>query len=110
MERSQDAALGRARHALQEVGERGQPEDVRGQHELVAPVVGDRGRGGEECDARAPLLGPQLDLAREGVQVAHQRPEYFLQAGIVRAGERCDDRIGEGIAVDCLHASSRAHR
>ena len=70
-----------------------EPEHVGEQHELLALVVGDVARAGEEVDPREPLLLGQLHLARERVQVLDEALRDRLEALRLRAVERRQDGV-----------------
>jgi hypothetical protein len=89
-------------------------EDVRGEDELLALVVGDVAGAREEVDRGEPLLLGELDLAGEGVQVAHQALHHLAQARVRRVLEARLDRlrevgIGEVAALDGARGGLLGH-
>ena len=96
-EGAEDGRLGGAGRAavVHAHHEHRQPEGVGGEDELLALVVGDVAGAREEVDGGEPLLLGELDLAGEGVQVAHQRLQDLAQAGIGGALEAGLDGTGQ---------------
>ena len=81
-ERAEHRVLGRAvRHRVVDADDlHRQTEDVGQEDELLALVVGDVARAGQEVDPVGPLLLGELHVDREGVQVLHERLQHLLDA------------------------------
>ena len=107
-ERAEDRRLRRLRRApvVDPDDQHREPEHVGEQHELLALVVGDVARAGEEVDPREPLLLGQLHLGRERVQMPDEALRDRLEALGVGARERRHDGVREVLVGQV----ARAHR
>ena len=102
-----DSVAPGGRRLFMPIDEHRQPEGVGGEDELLALVVGDVAGAREEVDGGEPLLLGELDLAGEGVQVAHEGLQDLAQARIGRAVEAGLDGpgqvgVGEVAPLRCL--------
>src|SRR5205807_2235064 len=74
--------------------------------ELLAPFVGDVAGGGQDPDGRLPLLVAEVDLGREGVEVAgeglHQLAQAWVLAAFEAGHDRGSDVAGSGAALSHL--------
>ena len=111
-ERPEHGGLGRV--AVRIVVDRdrlhGRAEHVGEQDELLAPLVGDVSRVGEEADPGLPLGLGQPDLAQEGVQVPGQRLHQLLQARVGGGVEGAQHALDQVLLAGLLLGwDGRAH-
>jgi hypothetical protein len=97
VERAEHRRLRRA--GWERIGERvdehRKAEGVRPEDELLAPVVRDVARLGEDPDALLPLALGQADLGGEGVKVAREALHEGAQPLVLGAFEARDHRRGD---------------
>jgi hypothetical protein len=80
---------------MHDIDEGGEADGVRQQNELLASRRAHLAHLGHELDALDPLARREVDLAREGVQVAHRAFHDLLHARIGRGGHLLDHGVGD---------------
>jgi hypothetical protein len=68
---------------------------------VVAHVAGP----GQELDSGPPLLLARLDLAYEGVEMAHERFADLAHAGVGRLPDALQHGVGNGVFIESFASS-----